>query len=276
AAGVAGVIKMVMALRHGRLPATLHVDEPTSHVDWSGDAVRLLTEPVDWPQSERPRRAGVSAFGISGTNAHVILEEAPEQPEDEATPAEPAEPAVLGGVVPLVLSARSPQALADQARRLAQTVTDTPDLSPAQVAWSLTTTRATFDHRAVATGTDTAELTAALNALATGEEHPNLTHGTALDPEPGPVFVFPGQGSQWQGMGVELLDTSPVFAARIAECERALAPYVDWSLTAVLRGQDTDTDPTRVDVIQPTLWAVMVSLATLWNHHGITPAAVIG
>ncbi|MDX3234040.1 acyltransferase domain-containing protein, partial [Streptomyces sp. ME19-01-6] len=275
AAGVAGVIKMVMAMRHGVLPATLHADEPTPHVDWSGGELRLLTEPVHWPQTEeRPRRAGVSGFGISGTNAHVILEEAPAPPEPQEP--RPAQPAVLGGVIPLTLSARSPQALAEQARRLSETLADAATTDPASVAWSLTTTRTTFNHRAVITGTDTPGLLAALDALATGTEHPHLTQGTALDPEQGPVFVFPGQGTQWRGMGVELLDTSPVFAARIAECEHALTPHVDWSLTDVLRGTDTTTDPTRVDVIQPTLWAMMVSLATLWQHHGITPTAVIG
>ncbi|MEU7246553.1 acyltransferase domain-containing protein, partial [Streptomyces sparsogenes] len=162
------------------------------------------------------------------------------------------------------------------ARRLSKTLTDTTTTDSASVAWSLATTRTTFDHRAVITGTDTPGLLAALDALATGTEHPHLTQGTTLDPEQGPVFVFPGQGSQWRGMGVELLDTSPVFATRIAECEHALTPHVDWSLTDVLRGTDTTTDPTRVDVIQPTLWAMMVSLATLWQHHGITPTAVIG
>ncbi|MDT0544781.1 type I polyketide synthase [Streptomyces lonegramiae] len=271
AAGIAGVIKMVMALRHGTLPATLHVDEPTSHVDWSSGAVRLLTVPVDWPTAERPRGAGVSAFGISGTNAHVILEEAPEAPEPDAD-----EPGVLGGVAPWVLSARTHEALAEQARRLTRTITDNPGVSPTEVAWSLATTRATFDRRAVVTGTDPAELLAALDALADGGEHPHLTRGTALDPQQGPVFVFPGQGSQWAGMAVGLLDSSPAFASRIAACEQALAPYVDWSLTAVLRGTDTTTDPQRVDVIQPTLWAMMVSLAGMWQDFGVTPAAVIG
>ncbi|OMI37214.1 type I polyketide synthase [Streptomyces sparsogenes] len=278
AAGIAGVIKMVMALRHGSLPATLHVDEPTSHVDWSSGTVRLLTEPVDWPTApDRPRRAGVSAFGISGTNAHIILEEAAEPVPSPGPEAEGAGgPAVLGGVVPWVLSARTREALADQARRLVRAVADAPDVSPTEVAWSLTTTRATFDQRAVVTGTRLPDLTAALEALAAGGEHPGLIRGAALDPEEGPVFVFPGQGSQWSGMAVGLLDSSPAFAARIAECERALAPYVDWSLTAVLRGTDTATDPARVDVVQPTLWAVMVSLAGLWQDFGITPAAVIG
>ncbi|MGP3969012.1 SDR family NAD(P)-dependent oxidoreductase, partial [Streptomyces sp. 6N223] len=271
AAGAAGVIKMIMAMRHGQLPATLHVDRPSPHVDWDSGNVRLLTEPADWPETGQPRRAAVSSFGISGTNAHVVLEQAPDRPEPERPVSEAAPEA--GGLVPLVLSARTAGALRDQAANLARRL---PAAEVEEVGWSLATTRSAFEHRAVIVGDDRESLLAGLEKLAADEPDPAVVTGTVTTAKAGPVFVFPGQGSQWQGMGVELLDTSPVFAARIAECERALAPYVDWSLTAVLRGQDTDTDPTRVDVIQPTLWAVMVSLATLWNHHGITPAAVIG
>jgi polyketide synthase 7 len=263
AAGAAGVIKMVMAMRHGVLPATLHVDAPTPHVDWDSGAVRLLTEPEPWPYGDRPRRAGVSAFGISGTNAHLILEEPPE-PDDEpvAVPE--------GGVVPWVVSARSPQALRAQAVALAGAAG-----SAAEVGRSLVASRSVFEHRAVVVGADRTELLAGLAALATGEPHPGLVHpGTAATVTDGPVLVFPGQGSQWAGMGVELLESSPVFAARIAECEQALAPYVDWSLTDVLRGDGSEL--ARVDVVQPVLWAMMVSLAAVWAHHGIVPAAVIG
>ncbi|MEU5107906.1 MULTISPECIES: SDR family NAD(P)-dependent oxidoreductase [unclassified Streptomyces] len=267
AAGAAAVIKMVMALRHGHLPATLHVDEPSPHVDWATGNVRLLTEAAQWPDTDRPRRAAVSSFGISGTNAHLILEQAPEQPEPERTS--------RPGVLPLVLSARTAEALRAQASNLA---TRLPHTEPAEVGWSLATTRSSFEHRAVIVGDDRDSLLAGLERLAADEPDPAVVAGTAIAAPAGPVFVFPGQGSQWRGMGVELLDGSPVFAARIAECERALAPYVDWSLTAVLRGADTDTDtdPQRVDVVQPTLWAVMVSLAALWQHLGVTPAAVIG
>ncbi|WP_324607857.1 type I polyketide synthase, partial [Streptomyces sp. NRRL F-5123] len=252
AAGVAGVIKMVMAMRHGSLPATLHVDEPTPHVDWTAGAVRLLTEPVDWPAGSGARRAGVSAFGISGTNAHVIVEEAPEAPAVEEA-AEPAAQDTDGEPVPWVLSARSEEALAEQARRLARMVAERPEVPVAAVGRSLLTTRAAFPCRAAVVGRTPAELAEGLAALAEGAEHPGVVRGTAVEVGAGPVFVFPGQGSQWPGMGVDLLDGSPVFAARIAECEQALAPYVDWSLTDVLRGT-CDTDPERVDVIQPTLW----------------------
>ncbi|MEU1944735.1 type I polyketide synthase [Streptomyces sp. NPDC020125] len=275
AAGVAGVIKMVMALRHETLPVTLHIDEPTPHVEWEGGGVRLLTEPVAWPRGERPRRAGVSSFGISGTNAHLILEQPPEpSPPDQPEPAAPAPEAV----VPWVLSARGAQALRGQAAALARRIAADPGLPIADVSWSLVTTRSVFDHRAVAAGETREELMAAVEALATGGTHPGLVHpgGAAVAGDLGPVLVFPGQGSQWAGMGAELLDVSPVFAARVAECERALAPYVDWSLTDVLRGAAGAADLGRVDVVQPVLWAVMVSLAAVWAGHGVRPGAVIG
>ncbi|MEH1101800.1 SDR family NAD(P)-dependent oxidoreductase [Micromonospora sp. CPCC 205561] len=259
AAGVAGVIKMVLALRHGELPRTLHVAEPTTHVDWSG-GVRLLAEPQPWPRAGQPRRAGVSSFGFSGTNAHLVIEEAPRTPEVERSHDD--------GPVALVLSARSDGALRQQAVEIAPLLADVP---PRDLAYSLTR-RATHPRRAVVVG-GVDELRAGLAALAAGEPAPNLVTGVASG-APGKVaFSFPGQGSQWIGMAVELLDASPVFAARMAECADALAPHVDWSLEAVLReGRDLD----RVDVVQPVLFAVMVSLAELWRHHGVEPAAVVG
>ncbi|WP_131742966.1 type I polyketide synthase, partial [Actinomadura roseirufa] len=269
-AGVAGLINMIMAMRNETLPATLHIDEPTSHVDWSSGAVRLLTEPVPWPRGDRPRRAGVSSFGISGTNAHLIVEEAPAEPEPDAAP-----PGAGPRVVPWAVSARSEDALRAQGRRLGAFLDgregggDGADASPAEVGWSLVTTRSVFDHRAVVVGDD---LRAGLDALAAGEAHPGLVTGHVVGTEA--VLVFPGQGSQWAGMGVRLLEESPVFAKRIAECEEALAPYVDWSLTEVLRGDGSEL--ARVDVVQPVLWAVMVSLAAVWSEYGVVPAAVVG
>ncbi|WP_261717704.1 type I polyketide synthase [Streptomyces sp. FZ201] len=274
AAGVAGIIKTVMALRAGVLPRTLHVDEPTPHVDWSAGQVRLLTEPREWTTpDERPRRAAVSSFGISGTNAHVILEQAP-APEPTEPFAVPGEGGLAGSaVVPWLISARTSEALADQAQRLVDTVADH---TPADIGWSLLTTRAMLNHRAVVWGSEPSELAAALGALASGGVAPNVVTGaTGTDSGAGVVFVFPGQGSQWVGMGRRLLKSSPVFAARIAECEVALSTYVDWSLTEVLRGDD-DAWMQRVDVVQPVLWAVMVSLASVWESLGVEPAAVIG
>ncbi|MGY0063229.1 SDR family NAD(P)-dependent oxidoreductase [Streptomyces sp. LZ34] len=280
AAGAAGVIKTVMAIRHGMIPATLHIDEPTPHVDWSSGAIRLVTEPVDWPETDHPRRAGVSSFGVSGTNAHVIIEQPPAPADPEGTtPATgdaPEANRAAEQAVPWVLSARSEAALAEQARRLAEAAERDPAAEVADVGWSLATARARLEHRAVVVGTDRSTLLGGLAKLAADEPDPAVVTGAAGPIGAGPVFVFPGQGSQWPGMARELLDSSPVFAARIAECERALAPYVDWSLTAVLRGTDQTTDPKRDDVIQPVLWAVHVSLATLWQSFGITPAAVVG
>ncbi|MEV8480165.1 SDR family NAD(P)-dependent oxidoreductase, partial [Streptomyces sp. NPDC051173] len=270
-AGVAGVIKMVKALEHERLPASIHLDAPTPHVNWEGGGVRLLAEPVAWPRGERPRRAGVSAFGISGTNAHVILEQAPEVPEPVGASASEA-PA---GVVPWVVSARDETALRAQARALAARVADDPRLaSPVDVGWSLVRSRSVFEQRAVVLGRDREALTAGLRALAAGEPSSDVVSGVAGSSGAGPVLVFPGQGSQWVGMGAQLLDDSPVFADRIAECERALSPYVDWSLTGVLRGDGEELS--RVEVVQPVLWAVMVSLAAVWAEYGIVPAAVVG
>ncbi|MEU5693431.1 SDR family NAD(P)-dependent oxidoreductase [Actinosynnema sp. NPDC020468] len=246
AAGVAGIIKTVQAMRHGLLPRTLHVDEPTPHVDWSTGAVELLTQARPWPATDRPRRAGVSSFGISGTNAHVVLEQA-----DEPTPSPDAP-----GPVPLVLSARTPEALAEQERALRAFLADT-DVNPADVAHTLWAHRERFEHRAVVVARDRADLTAAHTAVAT-------TGGT--------VFVFPGQGAQWPGMALDLLDTAPVFAERMRECAAALAEFVDWSLPDVLRAGEWD----RVDVVQPALFAVMVSLAALWRSFGVEPAAVVG
>ncbi|QPI60283.1 SDR family NAD(P)-dependent oxidoreductase [Streptomyces malaysiensis subsp. malaysiensis] len=269
AAGVAGVIKMVMALRHELLPATLYVDEPTPHADWSSGAVRLLTDPVEWPRNERPRRAGVSAFGISGTNAHVIVEQAPEE-------GEPTEPVCSDlGTVSWVLSARSAEALRGQAAALVERVGGVSELSPVDVGWSLVSTRSVFEHRAVVVGEGRGELLAGLEALAGGVSHAGVVRsGTAVVVGGvGPVLVFPGQGSQWVGMGAGLLEVSPVFAARVGECERALSSYVDWSLTDVLRGAG---DLGRVDVVQPVLWAVMVSLAAVWAGYGVRPVAVVG
>jgi acyl transferase domain-containing protein/D-arabinose 1-dehydrogenase-like Zn-dependent alcohol dehydrogenase/acyl carrier protein len=276
AAGVAGVIKMVMALRHGRLPQTLHVDAPTPEVDWSSGNVELLTEPVAWPAGPHPRRAGVSAFGVSGTNAHVILEEAPQDEAAAVVTGAGAEPPLRTTLTPWPLAGHTDAALAAQAARLADHQSQqSPELDPVAVGRTLATARAALDRRAVALVTGPADAGSALTALAAEASAPNVVRGGVL-PDAGVVFVFPGQGSQWAGMATELLDCSPVFAARIAECEAALAPWIDWSLTAVLRQEPGAPDLERVDVVQPVLWAVMVSLAAFWQSFGVRPAAVVG
>ncbi|MGW3572545.1 acyltransferase domain-containing protein, partial [Streptomyces sp. NPDC000941] len=269
AAGVAGVIKMVQAMRHGVMPASLHIDEPTPHVDWGTGAVELLRDATPWPETDRPKRAAVSAFGMSGTNAHVIVEEAPEEEEPRAV-----ELAPVGGVVPWVVSGQSADAVRAQARRLVEFAV-TSDADAAAVGWSLVASRSVLDHRAVVLGQDRDQLTAGARALADDMPSAAVVTGEAVASDAGAVLVFPGQGAQWRGMGVGLLGSSPVFAARIAECEAALAPFVDWSLTEVLRGEG-ETDLARVDVVQPVLWAVMVSLASVWESYGVRPAAVVG
>ncbi|ADJ42440.1 rifamycin polyketide synthase [Amycolatopsis mediterranei S699] len=265
AAGVASVIKMVQALRHGVLPPTLHVDRPSTEVDWSAGAVSLLTEAREWPREGRPRRAGVSSFGISGTNAHLILEEAPEEEP-------PVAEAPSAGVVPVVVSARG--ALAGQAGRLAAFL-EASDEPLVTVAGALICGRSRFGDRAVVVAGTRAEATAGLAALARGESAADVVTGTvAASGVPGKlVWVFPGQGSQWVGMGRELLEASPVFAARIAECAAALEPWIDWSLLDVLRGEG---DLDRVDVVQPASFAVMVGLAAVWSSVGVVPDAVLG
>ncbi|MEE2054010.1 type I polyketide synthase, partial [Nocardiopsis tropica] len=247
AAGVSGVIKSILAMREGILPRTLHVAEPTPFVDWSSGAVELLTEARPWPETGRPRRVGVSAFGASGTNAHLVLEQAP----DEAVPAPEREGAVLtgpsrgpgarsaagaAGPVPWVVSAHSREALDDSLARLRDRVGSDPGLDPVDVGWSLATTRTAFEYRAAVVGTGRDTLLARLGELAGGANAVGTVRGRASDRRP--VLVFPGQGGQWEGMAVGLLESSPVFAERIAECERALAPYVEWSLVSVLRGEE--------------------------------------
>ncbi|MFF1606394.1 SDR family NAD(P)-dependent oxidoreductase [Amycolatopsis sp. NPDC058278] len=263
ASGVAGVIKMVQSLRHGQLPATQHVDAPTPQVDWSAGAIELLTESREWPRNGHPRRGGISSFGASGTNAHMILEEAP---EDEPVTGEPA-PA---GVVPLVVSAATAASLAAQAGRLAEV----GDVSLADVAGTLVSGRAMLSERAVVVAGSPEEAVTGLQALARGESAPGLLTGRGSGAPGKVVWVFPGQGTQWAGMGRELLDASPVFAARIAECETALGRWVDWSLTDVLRGDADLLD--RVDVVQPASFAVMVGLAAVWASLGVEPEAVVG
>ncbi|WP_142191171.1 type I polyketide synthase, partial [Mycobacterium tuberculosis] len=266
AAGVAGVIKMVLAMRHELLPATLHVDVPSPHVDWSAGAVELLTAPRVWPAGARTRRAGVSSFGISGTNAHVIIEAVPVVPRREAGWA--------GPVVPWVVSAKSESALRGQAARLAAYVRGDDGLDVADVGWSLAG-RSVFEHRAVVVGGDRDRLLAGLDELAGDQLGGSVVRGTATAAGK-TVFVFPGQGSQWLGMGIELLDTAPAFAQQIDACAEAFAEFVDWSLVDVLRGAPGAPGLDRVDVVQPVLFAVMVSLAELWKSVAVHPDAVIG
>ena len=275
AAGAAGVMKMIMAIQHGVLPATLYAEQPSPYVDWSAGTVALANQPVPLANPDRPVRAAVSAFGISGTNAHVIIEQAPSlpavQPEPElelAVQPMPSRPLVW------VVSACTERSLRLQAGRLAEFAGGLSE-GELTVAGQVLAGRSRFEHRAVVVAAGRDELVTALRALAGGTGHPALVTGAAAA-EVSPVFVFPGQGTQWAGMAVELLNSSEVFWEWMCRCDGALAPYTDWSVLDVLRGEDGARPLVGSDVIQPVLFAVMVSLAALWRSVGVEPAAVLG
>ncbi|MFI0742233.1 SDR family NAD(P)-dependent oxidoreductase, partial [Streptomyces sp. NPDC021100] len=277
AAGVAGVIKAVLAMRQGVLPRTLHVAEPTPHVDWASGAVELLTEAREWPAPDGwPRRAGVSSFGISGTNAHVIVEQAPpvlraEDPQPGGAPS---------AVLPWVISARDERALRAQARRLGTFLDERPELGPADVALSLSTLRAGLERRAVLFAADRAEARSTLDALAAaGAEEAERTEGTGSDGsavtgavvEGGCAFLFSGQGSQRAGMGRELYAAFPVFAEAFdAVCERVELPLKD-----VVFGDDQERLD-RTEFAQPALFALEVALFRLVESWGVRPDFVMG
>ncbi|MGY6650654.1 SDR family NAD(P)-dependent oxidoreductase [Amycolatopsis sp. TRM77291] len=267
AAGVAGVIKMVEAIRRGVLPRTLHVAEPSREIDWDSGAVSLLTENRPWPETGEPRRAGVSSFGLSGTNGHLLLEQAPAEEEHPGCAVE--------GPVPLILSAKSPAALRARAAGLRTWLRRNPGQPPAEVARALVTTRTAFEYRGAVVGTEPAELAEGLALLEAGETADHVVTGTAHAGAK-VAFVFPGHGSQWAGMAESLLETSPEFAESVAACDAAFAEVLDWSVAAALRGDAGAPAWDRVDAVQPMLFTVMVSLAALWRAHGIEPGAVLG
>ncbi|MBB5936990.1 type I polyketide synthase [Streptomyces zagrosensis] len=294
AAGIASVIKMVQAMRHRTLPPSLHIDRPTRLVSWRSGAVRLVTERADWPARERPLRAGVSSFSASGTNAHLILEqvpenegEAPEASRDAAQASLPAAatPASVGGVVPWLLTARGAPALAGQARALAEQLAAGADgASPTDVGWSLVTTRTAFEHQAVVIGADHSELAAGLEALATGRAHPAVVGPGAVRPGAATraagktVFAFGGAGRQRPGLGAELYERFPAFARAFDEVCDAFSGWLEHPLRDVALA----TDPAHTELAGTTPYAlaarlaVQVALARLMQALGIKADAVIG
>ncbi|MFE6407030.1 type I polyketide synthase [Streptomyces sp. NPDC057837] len=273
AAGIAGFIKAVLCVDRAHLVPSLNFRTPNPAIPGFHEDFEVLSTARPWPDVPgRPRRAGVSAFGMGGTNAHVVLEQAPRVPARD----EPAS-AGVAGVVPWVLSARSEPALREQAARLRERVTADTSLSASDVGHSLVSTRTLFQHRAVVLGGDRQESLAGLDAVATGASAARVVRGVAGGPAGPVVFVFPGQGSQWTGMGRRLYAESDVFARGIDDCARALAPWVDWSLVDVVTGAGSAPSLDHGDdVVQPALFAMMVSLARVWRSLGVTPDAVVG
>ncbi|GAA0988664.1 hypothetical protein GCM10009555_070850 [Acrocarpospora macrocephala] len=329
AAGIVGLLKAALAVAHRMLPPSLNFAEPNPAIRFDEWNLRVVESPMPWPVRDSGDRedagegggagrivAGVSSFGLGGTNCHLLLTSAPERVSpgfatgsilDRPEPGPLTSPPVFWTV-----SGHTENALRAQAARLARHVREREDLSVGDVAFSSATTRAGLLHRAVVVGDEREQLLRGLDALAEGRSAPGLVRGrTDVDSGSGgvlstqleridqmrlvlglgqhtapltrgwrrpgrQVFVFPGQGSQWAGMGVELLDSSPAFAAAMAECEAALSPFADWSLTSVVRGEPGSPPRERADVIQPVLWAIMVSLAALWRSYGVEPGAVVG
>ncbi|MFF9625781.1 beta-ketoacyl synthase N-terminal-like domain-containing protein, partial [Streptomyces griseosporeus] len=314
AAGIAGLLKVVLSIRHRRLAPSLHFRTPHPDIPLDRLGLRMTTEARDWPDTGRPLVAGVSSFGMGGTNCHLILAEAP-APARDAAPAGPAattsttrsttgpattdappaagtddadgtgpattSPATAGATpagsavpAPWVLSARSTAALQGQARALARHLDEHPLTAPDDIARSLVETRTEFEQRAVVLGADRERRLAALRALGAGRSDADVVTGAAVTGRT--ALVFPGQGTEWPEMAAALLGTAPVFTARITECAEALAPYVDYALLDVLRQTPGAPGLDRLDVVQPALWAVMVALAAEWRARGVEPYAVIG
>src|SRR6187551_2227745 len=281
AAGVAGVIKMAMAMRAGVLPKTLHVDAPSSKVDWEAGEIELLTEAQPWEPNGRPRRAGISSFGISGTNAHVIMEEAPAPSADaeaeHGADAPAAESRPVPGPLLLPLSAKGEEALRAQASRLATHLEGNPGLDLKDVAYSLATTRSAFEHRAVAVGEEREELLASLSSYAQGTDSPAIAKATARSGKL--AYLFTGQGSQRAGMGQGLYEAYPVYAHALDEVCEALDPHLDKPMKDLLFCAEGSKEAELLDhtsYAQPALFATEVALHRLLESQGLKPDLLAG
>ncbi len=269
AAGVAGLIKVALSLAHRTIPASLHLIEPTPQVAWDSLPLYVPTEPQRWPDREGRAIGGVSAFGISGTNAHIVLAEAGEPALNPATTEQ--RPHLL------TLSAQSSVALGAQARRFSEWLRRAPGAEPlADVAYTAARRRGPLEYRLSVVGRDRAAWAEALDVYARGETGEGISAGRAREGAHRVVFVFPGQGGQWLGMGRQLLEREPVFRASIERWDAAFRPYAGWSLTAELLAEANASHQDDISVVQPTLFAVEVALAELWRSWGVEPDAVVG
>ncbi|MBV9450704.1 MAG: type I polyketide synthase [Streptosporangiaceae bacterium] len=273
AAGVTGVIKMVQALRHRLLPRTLHVDTPSAMVDWSTGELALLTKARAWEPDAVPRRAAVSSFGISGTNAHLLLEEAPAPTLATVPPPGAAPPVAAPLAVPWLLTARTPDALREQSRQLRERVAADPGVRPVDVGWSLATTRTVFEHRAVVVGANRGALLAGLEAVERGNAP---VRRAVIGPRPTPLaFLFTGQGAQRPGMCHELHAICPVFATAFDAICAELDRYLPRPLREVIFGTDAERLD-RTEYAQPALFAMQAALLALARHSGLRPDYLLG
>ncbi|CAM2068432.1 SDR family NAD(P)-dependent oxidoreductase [Sulfidibacter corallicola] len=263
AAGVAGIIKMVLALQHEQLPKTLYVEEPSPHIDWQGSGLTLLKEQQPWPRDEaRPRRAGVSSFGVSGTNAHIVLEEAPAdtapapEPESQSKPADHL----------LLLSAMTPAALREQAARYRLLASAEPAIDPADLCFSAAVSRTAFSHRSALAFSDREQLLEGLHQV---DGHDAVT-------DPRVVFVYPGQGAQWLGMGRQLLERSEPFRTALEACDTLIRAEAGFSVIDELRAAPERSRMREIQVVQPLLFSVAAGLTAVWRAHGVEADAVVG
>ncbi len=280
AAGVTGLIKAVLCVKYGRLPASLNFSTPSPAIPWDRTAVRVCDRDQEWPEQDGPRRAGVSSFGITGTNVHIVVEEPP-APQPGDGDEEPGEAAGLGGrPVLLPVSARTPKALAELAGRYRDLLVSA-ETPLHRVAAAAGVRRSHHDFRLAVVAGTREEAAARLGAFAEGGRPDGTCSGEAEESERGhrTTWVFPGQGAQWAGMGRDLLAAEPVFAAGVAECDLAMKralPDADWSLTGELTADPEESRLSRIDVAQPVIFAVQVALARLWRSWGFEPDAVVG